>query len=191
MLGQQNNHHDIDCCENNRGVDKLFNNYQKDFDLVNYLMINNPDYLIHNLWTYNSPLSVDINCRCQMGEGNRRSSFSCSQCKNISKIKDLRKSEPTFKIQHGSKNGKNMILLPREINNLSIYYDSNMMMKAKSYLSQHKSIINNTNNKCKFICSDPFTNRVLIMSGLTKIFSEKRLPHTLYIYNAFICGNTM
>jgi hypothetical protein len=109
-----------------------------------------------------------------MGEGDRRSPFSCSQCKSIGKLKDFRKPDLTFKIQCGINTGKHLIILPHEISDLYIGYD-------ESYSSENKNI--------KFICSDRFTNRTLIMTAIAKIFKDKKLPHVLNFYNAFVCGN--
>jgi len=173
-------HHSLDCCDSNRGADKLFNNYQKNNELVYNLMINNPDKLIEILWTQESPFCIDTNCRCLMGEGDRRSSFSCSQCKNISKLKDFRKSELIFKIQCGINNGKTMIILPCDILKLFICYDLN-----KSITFHNLKM----NQDMKFICSDPFTNRTLMMCAINKIFKDKKLPHILNFYTAFICGD--
>lgn len=168
-------HHSLDCCDSNRGADKLFNNYQKNIDIIYNLIVNNPDKLIETLWKQESPFCIDINCRCCMGYGDRRSAFSCSQCKNISKLKDFRKPELTFKIQCGVNSGKEIIILPHEISNLFICYYDNFNLKK--------------NGDCRFICSDSFTNRTLIMTAITKIFKDKKLPNTINFYNAFVCGN--
>lgn len=182
-----NKYHSLDCCDSNRGVDKLFNNYRKDIDLIYNLMTSNPDKLIEIIWTQDSPLCIDVNCKCDMGNGDRRSAFSCSQCKNISKIKDLRKSELTFKIEHGLNCGKKIIVLPHEISNLFMLYDTKNYEKYKSYMLQNCSC--NVNENIRFIRSDPFTNRILLMSAVNNIFKDKRLPHTVNFYTAFICGD--
>lgn len=184
----QNKHHDLDCCDHTRGVDKLFNSYKKDTDFITNLMVNDPDQLINNIWSHDSPLCIDIKCRCRMGEGDRRSQFSCSQCKNICKIKDFRKEELVFMIKCGYNTGKTMIILPHEITNLFLCYDAKITEKAKVYFTQ--SICNEKqNNDLHFISGDKFTNRILIMLMITKIFREKKLPHILNLYTAFICNN--
>ncbi len=176
-------HHSLDCCDSNRGADKLFNNYKKNIDFIYNLIINNPDKLIEVMWTQESPFCIDTNCRCCMGEGDRRSAFSCSQCKNIGKIKDFRKSDLTFKIQCGTNTGKQMIILPHQISNLFMCYDNKNY--EQYYTIQNCVIAQNT----KFIQSDPFTNRILLMSAINKIFRDKKLPHTINFYTAFVCGN--
>jgi hypothetical protein len=182
-----NKYHSLDCCDSNRGIDKLFNNYQKDTDSIYNLVINDPNKLIEILWTQESPFCIDINCRCCMGDGDRRSAFSCSQCKNISKIKDLRKSELTFEVQCGINIGKQIIILPYKISNLFICYDNKNSEIYKSYMLQKCNC--DIAMDLKFIRSDPFTNRILLMSVITKIFKNKKLPHTMNLYTAFICGN--
>lgn len=182
-----NKYHSLDCCDSNRGVDKLFNNYRKDIDLIYNLIVNDPDKLMSIIWSQESPLCIDTNCRCCMGYGDRRSAFSCSQCKNISKIKDFRNLDLTFKIQCGINNGKQIIILPHEIPNLFICYDTKNSEKYKSYMIQNCDCI--IDEDLRFICSDSFTNRMLIMSAITKIFRDKKLPHTMNLYTSFICGD--
>jgi len=182
-------YHSLDCCDSNRGIDKLLNNYKKSIDLVYNLIINNPDKLIEILWKQESPLSIDMSCRCSMGSGDRRSAFSCSQCKNIGKIKDFRKSDLIFEIQCGVNKGKRLIILPYHISNLFICYDDEISEKYKSYLLQNCNCAGTVDSTVRFIRSDPFTNRALIMSVITKIFRDKKLPHSMNLHTAFICGN--
>ena len=178
-------HHSLDCCNSNRGADNLFNNYKKNIDIICNLVTNEPNKLTEIMWKQESPFCIDVNCRCCMGEGERRSPFSCSQCKNISNIKDFRQSDLTFKIQCGSNTGKQMIILPHKVSNLFICNDDNAYDKYKSYMIQNDK----AHEEIKFISSDPFTNRILLMSTINKIFKDKKLPHTINFYTAFICGD--
>jgi hypothetical protein len=184
---EQNKYHDLDCCENNKGVDKLFDNYRKNTNMITDLMANNPDKLMNDIWSHASLLCIDVSCQCRLGEGNRRSKYSCSQCKNIGRIKDFRNSELTFSIQCGVNEGKKMIILPYKIKKLFLQTDDKTADKASSYLLQHKNV-KLPSASDRFIVGDEFTNRVLIMLMLTKIFREKKMPTILNLYTAFICG---
>jgi len=178
-------YHSLDCCDLNRGVDKLLTNYKKEKDIIYDLLVNDPDKLIEIMWTQDSPLCIDINCRCCMGNGDRRSAFSCSQCKNIGKVKDLRKSDLTFKIQCGINTGKQIIILQHKISNLFICYDNKNHERYKYCMIQNC----NVNEDTRFVKSDSFTNRTLLMSAITKIFRDKKLPHTITLHTAFVCND--
>lgn len=185
-------HHDLNISCDNQGVDKLFNKFKDHLNVITNLMINDPQQLINTIWTHDSPIAIDVNCKCLMGEGDRRSHFQCSQCKNIGRIKDFRKKESTFKIQCGIKNGETLMIISHEIPKLFINIDNGITEKARAYIIQHIEAITcgtNINNQTLFISSDKFTNRILIMSMISKIFKEKKLPHLLNLHTAFICGN--
>lgn len=186
-----NKYHDVDCCDN-KGVDGLFANYEKDKNFIINLLYNDPDELINTIWAHDGPLCIDINCKCLMGAGDRRSPFSCSQCKNIGRLKDFRQKEYTFMIKCGENIGKTMIVIPSEISNLFLNCDEKASEKAQSYVSQHRGALTcgtniNTNTRC--VSGDNFTIRILVMWMIIKKFKEKSMPHYLNLYTAFVCGN--
>src|SRR5579862_9718279 len=94
-----NKYHDLDSCEHTRGVDKLLLSYKQDQDIVTNLVINDPNTLIEKIWKHDGILAIDNACRCRLGEGDRRTHYICSQCKNIRRLKDFREEDKTFKIQ--------------------------------------------------------------------------------------------
>lgn len=187
-----NKYHDVGLCDVNFGVDKLLNKYKHDKDTIVSLLMQDPDKLIATVWQHDGPLAVDHECRCKMGDGDKRSPFSCSQCKNIGRIKNLGNNEPHFSIGCGSYIGKLLVVSTIDICKPFLNWDQEAFEKSLSYTYQYQKLAicgTNINNNINCISGDQFTIRTLIMWGLDKILMNKGLPHMLNLYTAFICNN--
>lgn len=188
----KNRYHDLGYCDINKGVDRLLEKYKHDRDVVTSLMIHDPDKLTTTVWQHNGPLAIDEECRCKMGEGEKRTVFSCSQCKNLSCLKDFRKPEPYFTIACGNHTGKTLVVSATEIcGKPFISWDKEAFGKSLSLLSQYQKLATcgtTISNNTGCISGDQFTIRALLMWMLNKKFTEKGLPHMLNLYTAFICN---
>ncbi len=98
-----NRYHIINSCDETGNIDFLLNQYKEDRDLIAVNVIQNPQYLLENLWTYNSPLAIDRSCNCSLGSKISRTKYCCSQCSNFKKIIDFRKNlaDTYFLIEYG------------------------------------------------------------------------------------------
>ena len=189
-----NKYHDIDCCEWTRGIDTLLEQYKHDRNLITSLIINDPDTLIRTIWKQNGPLAIDNECRCQMGNGDKRTSFACSQCRNLSRIIDFRLGgvERPFQIKCGNSIGQNFIVSSTDVSAPFLEWDNDSARRAKVFVQQYHNLTicgtpNIQNMKC--ITGDSFTIRTLIMWMIAKNFTELGLPHCPTMYTAFICNN--
>jgi hypothetical protein len=188
-----NKYHDFECCEWTRGIDTLLFRYKQDRDEVTSLIINDPDTLIKTIWKQDGPLAIDNSCRCQMGNGDKRTPFACAQCKNLRRIIDFRLGgvERVFQIECGDSVGKNLIVSSTEITSPFLSWDDDAARRAKIYLQQyHNLTICGTPqiNDMRCITGDSFTIRTLIMWMIAKLFDDKGLPHCPVMHTAFICS---
>lgn len=188
-------YHDMDCCERTRGIDKLLDRYSQDRMEVTNMILNDPDVLIRSIWKQEGPLAIDNACRCNMGYGERRSVFSCAQCKNLRRLIDFRIGcvDKPFQLQCGKYSGENLIVTSMNIQSLFLIWDNDAARRAKIYLQQYKNITlcgTPDINNLRCITGDTFTIRTLILWMINKIFLEKGLPHSPIMHTAFVCNNT-
>lgn len=188
----QGKYHDFACCESTRGVDTLLAHYTQDRERILQLMRENTDELIKIIWNPESPLAVDNDCQCQMGQGEIRSPFSCAQCKNLRRLIDFRMGgvDRPFELECGTQAGKVLIVTKSEISNTFLNVDFDAQRRARMYVQQYHSLTmcgtpDVSDMKC--ISGDRFTIRTLIIFMLDKIFRDKRLPHIPHMHTAFIC----
>ncbi len=186
-------YHDFECCEWTRGIDNLLLRYKEDKIRIAHLIENNPDELINSIWKQNSPLAVDNECRCKMGNGEIRTLFACAQCKNMRRLIDFRSGvvDQPFSIQCGTSTGKKLIISSVEIASSYLSWDDAASVRAKLYLEQYANLTicgtpNITNLRC--ITGDSFTIKTLITWMISRIFCEKGLPHISTLYTSFICN---
>lgn len=188
----KNRYHDHGFCDINRGIDKLIDKYKHDRDIVTNLIANDPNKLIATVWQHDGPLAIDNECRCRMGEGDRRSSYSCSQCKNLGRVKDFRSDQAHFSIGCGNHVGKTLIVSTAEVCKPMLNWDHDAYEKSMAYVNQYQKLATcgtTISNNIGSISGDQFTIRALLMWMLQKKFMEKGLPHMLNLYTAFICNN--
>jgi hypothetical protein len=186
-------YHDIECCEWTRGVDTLLARYKQDQDEVTTLIMEDPNKLVATIWKQDGPLAIDNECRCQMGNGERRSPFSCAQCTNMRRLIDFRMGgiERPFQLQCGKNTGKSLIVSATQITEPFLNWDPDSARRAQQYIQQYQSLTTCgtpviSNMKC--ITGDSFTIRSLIMWMIAKQFAEKGLPHIPTLHTAFICS---
>lgn len=188
------NYHNIDCCEQTRGIDTLLNYYCKNREYVVSLVKNNPKLLIDIIWTRNGPLAIDNDCQCQMGNGNRRSPFSCAQCKNLQRLIDFRMggAEKAVLLECGQHAGKNIIVTRTEVFNPFLQWDDEATQRSQSYLKQYHNLTlcGTPSTPLRCVMGDSFTIRTLILWMIGAQFSETGLPHCPNLYSAFVCKNT-
>lgn len=191
----QNKYHDLECCEWTRGIDTLLERYEQDRDEITSMILTDPDRLINNIWKSEGPLAVDNECKCRMGNGDRRSPFACAQCKNLRRLMDFRLGgiERPFQIECGTSTGKKLIVSSTDITSPFLSWDNDSSRRARLYVEQyHNLTICGTPNvqHMRCITGDSFTIRTLIMWMISKRFSEKGLPHCPNMHTVFICSGT-
>ena len=188
------NYHNIDCCEWTRGVDTLLNHYRENRDYVVSLMKTNPGELIGSIWTRGGPLAIDRECQCQMGHGNRRSSFTCAQCKNLQRLIDFRRggAEKAVQLECGQQAGKHIIVIKTDDLCPFLQWDDEATRRAQSYVQQYHNLTMCGTPSTPFRCimGDAFTIRTLVLWLIGAQFAEKGLPHCPNLYSVFICRNT-
>lgn len=189
----QGKYHDIECCEWTRGVDTLLSRYADDREKVAYLIMNDPETLVETIWTREGPLAIDNGCLCKMGNGERRSPFSCAQCSNMRRLIDFRLGgvERPFQLECGQSAGKNLIVTSSEVDTPSLAWDEEAVQRKRMYTRQYSNLSicgtpNVGNMRC--ITGDPFTIRTLISWMIYKMFSDNGLPHSPLMHTAFICS---
>ena len=162
-------HHNVDCCENTRGADALLDYYQNARNLVIDYMIKNPEQLTKLLWQQAGPLAIDNNCQCRMGKISSRSTFSCSQCRNLGRMVDLRNDDHKFMLEYGKLTGKYLNVITKDI--------------CQPFLSFDKSFCRYLPLCLNCVRGDNFTISILLNWFLqTNIHINKSLT-------AFICAN--
>jgi len=126
-------------------------------------------------------LAIDNSCKCQMGNGDIRSPFSCAQCKNLRRLIDFRLGgiDRAFQIECGNLAGKELIVTSSEISDPFLEWDMESVKRANIYHTKYYNLStcgskNIKNLKC--ITGDSFTIKTLIMWMISKIFKEN-LPH--------------
>jgi len=188
-----NKYHDFECCEWTRGVDTLLDRFINDQTQVTTLIETNPDKLITDIWKQEGPLAIDNNCRCQMGKGDRRSPYTCAQCKNLRRLIDFRYGgvDRPFRIECGEAIGKNFIVTSTNISNPFLNWDPDSARRARHYLQQYQNLTicgtpNIENMRC--LTGDSFTISTLIQWMISKQFSNKNIPHCPINYTSFICN---
>jgi len=188
-----NKYHNINCCDLTLGIDILLSSYKQDRDNILALLDTNPEVLIKTLWKPNGPLGIDNSCLCRMGKGNKRSPFTCAQCKNMRRLIDFRVNtiDTPFKIECGNMTGKSLI-----INNISpisphIEWNEEAVMRSHLYTQQYKnlSLCGSGLTVAKALSGDMFTMRTLITWIIMERFQSKGLPHIPTLYTAFMCNN--
>lgn len=194
------NYHAIDHCDHTRGIDNLLKVYQGNCDAITDAMLNNPQYLLDNIWTHDSPLSVDDDCKCKMGYGNRHSPSICAQCTNLRRIIDLRTdvNNRPFAIECGAQVGKQLMITSIDVPKKLLLWDLKANIRARSYASQQDrqdllncSCVNSsTLMDIRSITGDPFTIRVLQTMMINHLLEQKNLPHSVKLHTAFICNGT-
>jgi len=201
------------CCESTRNVDDMFNRFEFDRNFVLNLLTQNPDRLIQTLWTKDSPISIDRSCMFRMGDLDcsvRKSFFQCPQCRNISRLVDLKKNiwisdenvnsvkgpkgpEFPFEIECGNRAGQYLILTRVPVYNCHLKGCGSG--GAKKIISRLYNYVNpfhcdkDEYTQLKYLQGDEFTNDVLINFFLHKEFSKMQIPHLCSMETAFICGD--
>ena len=186
-----NKYHDIKCCEWTLGIDTLLARYKDDRTHIISLILKDPETLINTIWKPEGPLAIDNDCLCKMGQGEPRSPFACSQCKNLRRLIDFRMGgvERPFQLECGDQSGKNIIVTRKEVINPFLAWDDDATRRAQSYLHQYHNLTlcGTPDIALRCITGDPFTIRTLILWMIKHQFMEAGLPHCPTLLTAFIC----
>lgn len=178
----------IDYCKTTMGIDNLVTSYQKSKQHVLSLMYNNPTLLINTLWKAKSPLAVDHECQWHVGNTNRRTNYSCSQCKNLKRLVCDTSTpiiEQDITIRCGKHKGDSW-----KVNQ----HDNK---KTTHYLNQQRGYISFYKRQCDaqpvtytdIIEGDLFTISTLISWGIQDLFLREALPHIHAPKTAFVCND--
>ena len=164
-----NKYHSTNSCKDTGNIDKLLFQYKEDRDSISEAVIHNPEYLIENLWTHNSPIAIDKLCNCSLGHKLSRTKYCCAQCSNLKKIADFRNDivDNPFIIEYGEKAGEKLMIVKHRIGNLFL-----------------KKINPN------YILGDNYTIRNIIIIMFQKYYNDNGYNITPYLYTSFVCGNS-
>ena len=188
------NYHDLDHCNTTRGIDKLLAVYDANNNIVTTAVAANPQCLIDNIWSSTSPLSMDDDCQCNMGYGDRHTATICSQCKNLRRIIDFRTpvDKRPFAVECGVHVGKQLMMASAPVNNPLLVWDCNASARARSYALQQQALLSCGTPDIRgmqCITGDNFTMRVVHTLMINQLFAQKNLPHSVKLHTAFICNN--
>ncbi len=155
--------HEICCIEDNRTADKILDNYVNKANDIVFLMKKDVNKLVSILWKEESPLSIDTSCMCNVGQGDRRTKYSCFHCKNFNLLTDLRKPilNKPFTIQCGEYLGKQLIVYPFQCTKLYLKYNDNK------------------------VTGDTFTMKTLINMAINEHFGK--VNYSINLLTSFIC----
>lgn len=193
-----NNYHSIECCDKTLGIDNLIERYENDRRTIVKMLRNNVDELIDTIWTLNSPLAFDDHCQCQMGKGEERSVFSCAQCHNIRRLKNLNHqftSDP-FLIECGSEAGNYFVSQEYKVISPFLKKDMDSKKAANLFVKRYPKLQDcgtpNFSDLEKTFCvaGDNFTIQTLIHWILYDHFNSLDLPHIPLLHTSFICKGT-
>ena len=178
-----NKYHHLECCEWTRGINRLLAHYAQDRDLITTLMLEDPDQLIATIWKADGPLAIDNECRCQMGNGQKRSPFACAQCKNLRRLIDFQLGgiEKSFQIECGELAGSSLIVSSSEINSPFLAWDGECSSKSSILCSTVSQSNHLWNSEClstrmhhwrffhdsNFNCLDDFS--IFSRTGITSL----------------------
>lgn len=182
-------YNDLDFCDHTRGIDNLLDRYRLDRDEIISLIKTDLNLLVNTMWNDGSPLSIDNDCKCNLV--NARTTFSCSQCKNLKKIIDLKLGGigRAFNIECGESAGKSLIILTEIVDHPHLTRDESAVSRAKFYKKQYSELSScGTPDVKDCVSGDSFTIKTLITWMINKLFEERGLNHCATLYTAFICG---
>lgn len=182
--------HHIRSCDKTGNVDMLFGMYEEYRNNIYKMLIENPNIFIEKVWTYDSPITIDRNCKCEMGHGIKSTDFTCSHCYNIKRMTKFNKEivDIPFIIEYGKKTGERIIIIKYNISELYLREDNLPLVKSKS-LSKNFKICSPTFAEIKrCIIGDSFTINTILSIFFQKYFGEDN-QFVSSIYSSFVCNN--
>lgn len=183
-------HHNTSSCFNNKAFKDMLDIWETEKDKLYHLIEKDSYSLINNLWSKNSIILYDDQCKVNMGLGNIDSEYSCSACRRFKRFVRLNKNL----IQHFEIHGKefnNYCLVKRSIFNLNLKEDLASKRRLDYYLTTYPQILLCGTSKLentKIISGDAFTINHIVHVGLEKLFETQNMPHIVPIYTSFACG---
>ncbi len=165
------------------------------------------------MWTYNSPISIDRDCLCQMGIPVDRKiekritsqprvnpligrMFRCSGCNIMRRLFDLEKhdiNEP-FTIECGRYRDRKMVMTKIPISVLNLTFSGaprrylDLILREEDNIKVCEPTVTSL-QQAYFLGSDKFTNQLLTTWYLDYILSQHFMNHINKIETAFICSN--
>lgn len=182
-------YNDFDFCDQTKGVDNLLYRYQEDREEVMSLAFSNPLELVEFLWKDQSLLCRDEECKCNLRDA--KTFFSCSQCKNILKLVDVKKGtvDRPFVIQCGGLTGKTLIVKSFQVGDVYLKEDTCALSRVSFYKKQYSKLEQCGTPEVKLCVSgDPFTVETLVSWAVERLLKESGLPHVDKLYTSFVCG---
>lgn len=184
----------IDFCESTRGVDNLFSIYKENRKNLISVIYKDHEKLIETLWKEDSPLFIDAQCKCEMGDKQIRTFYACTQCCSLRRLIDFKnKSEDgTFTIKCGKMKGKELIVTKHLISKLFLKRNLEAEDNNVFYLEQYKELLTCcTQNNKKLICvmGDEFTIKNILFFALGEHFRKRNMYHIPKLYTAFVCSD--
>lgn len=162
---------DINYCETTRNVDNMLSQFRKDRNYIIYLVDNNMNQLIVDLWSPKSPVCFDSKCLFNMGKSEKENSlddridghviinegvvnyYICPQCRNMKRILDFNRTkigEP-FSLECGDSAGTELILTETNIAKLFMIKESPPAAVARALKNPYITNL----NKCSAGCHIP------------------------------------
>jgi hypothetical protein len=174
-------------------VDAIFNRYASQLTQLSAL-IDDPQKLSQDLWGSQTPISIDRKCRCQFNASlnlGPRTSFACSNCRNLSRLTNLNDRLNNFVIRCGEMKGIELTITRQTVVQPKIEFDSTPNSRALTLLNK----VNNLRTCCpdltrsiKYLKTDDYTCRLLVNLIYDSMATELALP-SLDLKATFICGD--
>lgn len=183
----------LNSCDVTLGADNLLQKFINDKNYILNLIYTDPSKLVSTIWTTNGPLSYDTDCLCKMGTGDRRSAYTCAQCKNFNRLVDFRYNviNDPFLIHCGQLAGSELTISKFNNKKLFLQYDNAASSHAKLFVNKFNKLRtcgtpNVDNLKC--IVGDSFTINTLISFIISDHFEKYNIPNYRNLYTSYICG---
>lgn len=176
-------------------VDDLLNQYESQKKNIIKCLLLKPEEFVDKAWKYDGYLLSDSECRCRMGQGVISSPFSCYNCRNLSRLIDLKSEliDAPFQIEYGDREGLTLVVEKLGIVSPKLFWDENSVNEAIKYLNRYKMLSSCGTPKditsMRSLRGDTFTIQILIRWLVEKIFEKKSMPHILKSHTSFICSD--
>lgn len=187
MHGQYLRHNSV------RSVDELFLAYTETSRSLYRMLLDSPQQVSEQLWQDGSPFTLDRTCSSPLEKEMERSKAVCTGCLLLRRIFDFSVSEierPII-VPTGRYAGKKIIVQRNEIGHLYLQVANSGSQDHPA----HKNAVSKVHNSACVskahnipVLVDSFTLRVLSMTAVNQIFAEKGMPHSLHLWNAFVCA---
>lgn len=191
---------DVDCCNETRNVDLLFDRFKNERSLIIDHLITQTSSFPSFIWSQMCPLSYDRFCYFSLGAEVKhrnlspqrkyhqpsisQSFFKCPQCRNMGRLTTLTPDliGKPFLLESGKYKSSSLVISKVPIDDHQCFWEN-----PAPFLRLQHLLLGQKNFSSSFLSVDSFTNSFLIPWILE--FQSLSL-HFPLVYTAFICGDS-